>query len=229
MARPTVFKDNPCEALGQIFSALSYIGDIRWRTHFSILVWHWLSTDIVVAYFYFANDHFYWGLITLLLVLIPGWIVAFFSIYWLIEDKRKPSPLVIFLHIICCGPLWRYWQAFNALRYQRPTFTGTFSEALSDVSMLRLIEGILESAPQVVVNSIFYLKNISAYAPNVHYYYKRCFKYFLGRFYLRNIFNDFDFMGNGVLCSSSQKIFSRNKRPNDQKGGFLLLSLGTNC
>ncbi|CAG5090656.1 Oidioi.mRNA.OKI2018_I69.PAR.g12677.t1.cds [Oikopleura dioica] len=137
MARHTVFKTNPCEALGQIFSALSYIGDI--------------STDIVVAYFYFTNDHFYWGIITLLLVLVPGWIVAFFSLYWLVEDQRKPSPMVIFLHIICCGPLWRYWQAFNALRYQRPTFTGTFSEALSDVSMLRLIEGILESAPQLML------------------------------------------------------------------------------
>ena len=155
MARQTVFKDNPCEAFGQLFSALSYIGDIRWPI-LVLLFWHFISTDIIVAYFYFTNDHLWWGLITLLLVLLPGWIVAFFSIYWLIEDKRKPTPLIIFLHIICCGPLWRYYQAFNALRYQRPTFTGTFSEALSDVSMLRLIEGILESAPQVVISYIMY-------------------------------------------------------------------------
>ena len=160
MARQTVFKDNPCEALGQLFSALSYIGDIRWPT-FLCIFWHCISTDIVVAYFYFTNDHLWWGLITLLLVLLPGWIVAFFSIYWLIEDKRKPTPMIIFLHIICCGPLWRYYQAFNALRYQRPTFTGTFSEALSDVSMLRLIEGILESAPQVVFFNILYSQELS--------------------------------------------------------------------
>ncbi|CBY14333.1 unnamed protein product [Oikopleura dioica] len=148
MGRQTVFKDNPCEAFGQFFSALSYIGDI--------------STDIVVAYFYFTNDHLWWGFITLLLVLLPGWIVAFFSIYWLIEDKRKPTPLIIFLHIICCGPLWRYYQAFNALRYQRPTFTGTFSEALSDVSMLRLIEGILESAPQLMLQLYIIITNAAS-------------------------------------------------------------------
>ena len=52
---------------------------------------------------------------------------------------------------LCLAPVWRYWHTLKALIDQRPSATGYFRESLSDVSMLRLIEGILESAPQLML------------------------------------------------------------------------------
>ena len=119
----------------------------------NIVVKSIVSTDLFVAYYYFYHDHLNWAILTLSLVLIPGWIVSFFSLYWLVEDNdgKRPSVAVVLLHLLCLAPVWRYFHTIKALINQRPSATGKFKESLSDVSMLRLIEGILESAPQLML------------------------------------------------------------------------------
>ena len=66
--------DNPCELTGAILSMLTFVCDI--------------VTDILVATFYFHHNHYNWGALTLMLIIIPGWIVSFFSWCWQKEDAE---------------------------------------------------------------------------------------------------------------------------------------------
>jgi hypothetical protein len=128
---------NPLEFVGSIISFLTFLGDV--------------TTDIVVSIYYFSYSHNVWGILTLLLVILPGWIVSFFSFYWQREDDKRLGICSLFLHLFCLAPLWRYWHALVALISARPTVTGSYVESLRDVSMLRLIEGVCESTPQLIL------------------------------------------------------------------------------
>ena len=132
-----VITTDPLEFLGAIISFLTFLGDI--------------TTDILVSVYYFYYGHIVWGALTIVLVMVPGWIVSFFSFYWQREDQKRCSAGSIILHIFCLAPLWRYWHALCALVYKRPTVTGTYIESLRDVSMLRLMEGVCESTPQLIL------------------------------------------------------------------------------
>ena len=94
--------ENPCELTGAVLSMLTFVCDI--------------VTDILVAFFYFYHDHYNWGFLTLVLIIIPGWIVSFFSWYWQKEDAdQKVTFKVIFVHLFCLAPLWESFQQNDKL------------------------------------------------------------------------------------------------------------------
>ena len=55
-----VIREDPCEFLGAITSFVTFLSD--------------LLTDLTVAGFYFYYGHLNWGLLTLLLIFVPGMI-----------------------------------------------------------------------------------------------------------------------------------------------------------
>ena len=73
------------------------------------------STDIFVAIYYLHHDHLNWAVLTLSLVIVPSWVVSFFSLWWLIEDKdgERPSAFVILLHLFGLAPIWRYYHTLK--------------------------------------------------------------------------------------------------------------------
>ena len=137
--------DNPCELTGAILSMLTFVCDI--------------ITDVLVATFYFHHNHYNWGALTLMLIIIPGWIVSFFSWCWQKEDaEAKINTKRVLIHVLCLAPLWRYYHTLIALVRQEAGPVGTYSESLRDVSMLRLIEGVCEATPQLILQLYIVLK-----------------------------------------------------------------------
>jgi len=59
---------------------------------------------------------------------------------------------------LCLAPLWRYYHTLIALVRQEAGPLGTYSESLRDVSMLRLIEGVCEATPQLILQLYIVLK-----------------------------------------------------------------------
>ena len=60
MTLSSVIREDPCEFLGAITSFVTFLSD--------------LLTDLTVAGFYFYYGHLNWGLLTLLLIFVPGMI-----------------------------------------------------------------------------------------------------------------------------------------------------------
>ena len=58
MTLSSVIREDPCEFLGAITSFVTFLSD--------------LLTDLTVAGFYFYYGHLNWGLLTLLLIFVPG-------------------------------------------------------------------------------------------------------------------------------------------------------------
>ena len=58
MTLSSVIREDPCEFLGAITSFVTFLSD--------------LITDLTVAGFYFYYGHLNWGLLTLLLIFVPG-------------------------------------------------------------------------------------------------------------------------------------------------------------
>ena len=136
---------NPLELTGAVLSMLTFVCDI--------------VTDVLVAVFYFHHEHYNWAALTMTLIIIPGWIVSFFSWCWQKEDAdRKVTWRLIVIHVCCLSPLWRYYHTLIALISQKPGPVGSYSESLRDVSMLRLIEGVCEATPQLILQLYIVLK-----------------------------------------------------------------------
>lgn len=126
-----------------IISILTFLADI--------------GTDILAAHQYFVKSHWSWFGLTVLFIVIPSIVMQSLSCKWYFDDYGKQPWWSKLLHICQLGPIQRYSQAFwSGLRTNCMTKIDMedFNDYLTnwrDVTMLRLIEAFLESAPQVVL------------------------------------------------------------------------------
>ncbi|XP_056363579.1 XK-related protein 7 isoform X2 [Oenanthe melanoleuca] len=158
------------------------------------------ASDLWLAAHYYVRGQRWWFGLTLLFVLLPSLVVQMLSLRWFVYDfaastkdsgggtkdsgPRGCCRLCVWLlqgliHLLQLGQVWRYlrtlylglqsrWQAEHRRRhfYWRMMFES------ADISMLRLLEAFLKSAPQLVLqlsimvqqNSIEPLQGLSASA-----------------------------------------------------------------
>ncbi|XP_071807884.1 uncharacterized protein [Asterias amurensis] len=113
-----------------------------------------IVTDGLAASQYFIHGEPGWGCLTLGFTLAPSIIMQVFSIRWYLADEDMTRWRWIF-HSCLLGPLERYVTVFEtgleARRSKDPIDFERLHHQQSDVSMLRLFEAFLESAPQIVL------------------------------------------------------------------------------
>ena len=85
MTLSSVIREDPCEFLGAITSFVTFLSD--------------LLTDLTVAGFYFYYGHLNWGLLTLLLIFVPGMIhiTSLLRHYYVITHNFRLDYLVLFI------------------------------------------------------------------------------------------------------------------------------------
>ncbi|XP_063168338.1 XK-related protein 8 [Candoia aspera] len=122
-----------------------------------------LGADLWVAANYLRAGHFHWGGLVLGLLLLSSLTTQFFSWAWFRSDSEKeglpqPSPWTSkLLHALQLGYLYRCLcvlkVGFQACKMEEATADHqAFAIFLShDVSLLRLFESFLESAPQLIL------------------------------------------------------------------------------
>ncbi|XP_077991539.1 XK-related protein 6-like [Glandiceps talaboti] len=128
-----------------------------------------LATDLLLSVQYYRHDDYWWCGLTFGFIFVPSIITQAFSIRWyhvdLKEDQgdgdtvgKKTSTCKEwffwgFLHIFQLGPLNRYimtlWYGWRSRSDPQHYYKMVFE--YRDVTMLRLLESFMESAPQLVL------------------------------------------------------------------------------
>lgn len=156
---PNELKISKTAMLMKLFSIFNFVFDF--------------SSDLAVAAVHFIKQEFWNFLFTLLWVLIPSFIITYLSIRWYMIDskesctkklsKKEKTIRIIFL-ILQLAPVMRW---IDSLRYgwkfrqidknnpnQRTLARTCYQHYIyehTDATMLTMIEGFLEAAPQLVI------------------------------------------------------------------------------
>eukprot|EP00057_Strongylocentrotus_purpuratus_P011770 XP_011666244.1 PREDICTED: XK-related protein 4-like [Strongylocentrotus purpuratus] len=126
-----------------------------------------IVTDLLVGVQYLRQGDILWSIMTFVFVFVPSLVLQFFSFRWFILDldqntKYNLRPLRKKLwawcqwlasHILQLGAIKRYWSTFKfgiLSRRDSKYYKEMISERL-DITMLRLLEAFMESAPQLVL------------------------------------------------------------------------------
>ncbi|XP_068679613.1 XK-related protein 8-like [Montipora foliosa] len=125
-----------------VISILTFVADI--------------ASDIVVSVLYYLDGSYLWFSLTLGFVILSSLVTQIFSVKWFYEDSEDQTWGTYLLHVFQVGPVVRYFRVIRAgWRTRQNDATNTDYEAYlaewRDISMLRLFECFLESAPQLVL------------------------------------------------------------------------------
>ncbi|KAG5850208.1 hypothetical protein ANANG_G00079800 [Anguilla anguilla] len=122
-----------------------------------------VGTDMWVAVQFYNSGHYAWFALTILFVLTGSLVPQIFSYVWLSDDRESEISFSgitrtqhIFLHVLQLGIFTRYCQLLKKgssvfqKEYKREEDFEVFAMT-TDLSMLRLFEMFLESAPQLLL------------------------------------------------------------------------------
>ncbi|XP_063968751.1 XK-related protein 6-like [Lytechinus pictus] len=126
-----------------------------------------LVTDLVVGVQYFREGYALWAIMTFIFVLLPSLVLQYFSFRWFVSDldedpEHKKKGLFaklwswcqwLFTHVLQLGAVKRYWRTLKfGLRSRRDHgYYKLMIYEYRDITMLRLLEAFMESAPQLVL------------------------------------------------------------------------------
>ncbi|ESP00605.1 hypothetical protein LOTGIDRAFT_157886 [Lottia gigantea] len=116
-----------------------------------------IGTDILVAVEFYEKGHIVWGSLSVLFIALPAVVMQFFSIKWYYNDGSLTC-LTFLPHLLLLGPVFRYVGVIRqGLKARQKTgdvvrHTSNVFNQQNDISILRLIEAFLESAPQLCLH-----------------------------------------------------------------------------
>ncbi|XP_013370055.1 PREDICTED: XK-related protein 5 isoform X3 [Chinchilla lanigera] len=105
-----------------------------------------------VAYF-FATGETLWAWLALS-VLLPGLLVQGLSYLWFRADGHRSGRWLVVLHVLQLGVWKRHWDTLAALRTRRQASRpGHLQLQEADLVVLRLLEALLQSGPQLLLQT----------------------------------------------------------------------------
>eukprot|EP00112_Aurelia_sp_Birch-Aquarium-sp1_P013138 Seg278.3 transcript_id=Seg278.3/GoldUCD/mRNA.D3Y31 product="XK-related protein 6" protein_id=Seg278.3/GoldUCD/D3Y31 len=116
-----------------------------------------ITTDVLVAKQHFDNGDDVWFALTCSFIILPSLIMQIFSCKWFKEDYLNQTWWTYLLHFFQLGTIERYAIAFwygLRTRWIVPVIHSDYIRYLTewrDITLLRLFEGFLEAAPQMVL------------------------------------------------------------------------------
>ncbi|KAJ7373784.1 hypothetical protein OS493_009106 [Desmophyllum pertusum] len=115
-----------------------------------------IGSDLLVCIKYYRERNLWWFSVTLGFVIVSSLAMQLFSAKWLLEDERRQHCFTYLLHVFHLGPVLRYWNVLKSgwkARQKNATILefASFLGEWRDISMLRLLQAFLESAPQLVL------------------------------------------------------------------------------
>ncbi|XP_054771951.2 XK-related protein 4-like [Lytechinus pictus] len=132
-------------------------------------------TDIVVGVQYWRRGDTLWSAMTFVFVFVPSLVLQYFSFRWFVLDTRengKDGPKALkkplrawcqwlITHALQLGAIKRYWRTVKyGLRSRRDIkYYNMMIYEYRDLSMLRLLEAFMESAPQLVLQVYIMLES----------------------------------------------------------------------
>ncbi|KAK6179614.1 hypothetical protein SNE40_011932 [Patella caerulea] len=113
-----------------------------------------IGTDVLVVVEFYEGGHIVWGSLSIVFICLPAIVMQFFSIKWYHNDGKLT--ICTFLpHLLLIGPVFRYLGVIKVgLRARQKAGdvcrdTSIAFSQQNDISILRLIEAFMESAPQL--------------------------------------------------------------------------------
>ncbi|XP_003730599.2 XK-related protein 4-like [Strongylocentrotus purpuratus] len=132
-------------------------------------------TDLVVGVQYFRRGDILWSIMTFVFVFVPSIILQYFSFRWYILDMKEETKYEskalkkklwawcqwLATHVLQLGAIKRYWRTVKyGLRSRHDyTYYNLMIFEYRDISMLRLQEAFMESAPQLVLQVYIMLES----------------------------------------------------------------------
>ncbi|KAG9347946.1 hypothetical protein JZ751_003963 [Albula glossodonta] len=114
-----------------------------------------IGSDIWVAVHFYKDGHYTWFALTLSLVLFSSVVIQTFSYTWFRDDFGTTRTHLIFPHLMQLGMFTRYFQLLKkGVKAIKSNYSPDHREVFAmgtDLSMLRLFESFLESAPQLLL------------------------------------------------------------------------------
>nr|XP_027197694.1 XK-related protein 6-like isoform X2 [Dermatophagoides pteronyssinus] len=127
-------------------------------------------TDIIVTTCHYLNHDYWYFSLTLLFITVPSLIMTIMSLRWYIIDSKNPNSLPVsttkwvfrvILLTLQLGPVLRYIDSilygieFRKLSKEKKKIARRYFQYMiyedTDATMLRLFEGFMEAAPQLVL------------------------------------------------------------------------------
>ncbi|XP_038057396.1 XK-related protein 4-like isoform X2 [Patiria miniata] len=126
-----------------------------------------MGTDVSVAVQYVVLEEYAWSGLTIAFIVIPSLTIQYLSFRWFIVDSKQSSKtnhvpflkkvtdwiLWLLFHVLQLGVLKRYWRTvkYGWRSQDKPDYYDLSVYEYRDITMLRLLESFMESAPQLVL------------------------------------------------------------------------------
>ncbi|XP_069461839.1 XK-related protein 5 [Ambystoma mexicanum] len=115
------------------------------------------QVSTVIHYFLTSQHHWAWWTFSLLL---PACLVQVLSFKWFRVDGHKECCSLTTIHVLQLGMMKRYWDSFWVTVKEcdgRASNSGELLMKLGDLSLLRLLEALLQTLPHLLLQAYIYL------------------------------------------------------------------------
>jgi len=116
-----------------------------------------IVTDALVAKQHFENDDILWFSLTCIFIVLPSLVMQIFSCKWFEEDSENETWWNYLVHFLQLGTIHRYLQTFwygictRNSKKKQDSYYIRYLAGWRDICLLRLFEGFLEAAPQMIL------------------------------------------------------------------------------
>ncbi|XP_037051926.1 uncharacterized protein LOC119085604 [Bradysia coprophila] len=135
-------------------------------TWFSALIFSAeLIVDATVATYYFVTNQLYWGLSTLIIIVVPLILCQIYSLWLLKSEKSQTKSSAICLHLMLCGIPYRHYNILKAIDKDKASNqeANAIRKAITNVNSVQTLNAIFQYCPQFLLQSflIIYRENKS--------------------------------------------------------------------
>ncbi|XP_074845258.1 XK-related protein 5 [Carettochelys insculpta] len=115
------------------------------------------SARVSAIIHYLLSGQYLWGWLTIAL-LLPDYVVQFLSFSWFRADGHRSCGWLVIVHLLQLGIWKRHWDAlWTEVKAGRSCTAGDLLMQQGDLSVLQLLEGLLQTLPHLLMQSYVFV------------------------------------------------------------------------